>query len=173
MEGRTGNFGSVKNKRGGFHLIDLIFVLFFVLIVCLVIWVLAPLSQKGEADGVREVMLEYTVQFEQVEAAFTDNIALGEAALGASDRTPLGRVSSVRNDILHSELYYHSSTDTVSMKEYPDLYDIQITLTAEAAFTPGVGYTVMGQRIAVGGSYSILFPGYLGDGMCISMREVG
>ncbi len=173
MEGRTGGFGSVKNKRGKFNLIDLIFILFFVLAVALIVWILAPFSGGNSAEGERAVMLEYTLEFDSVSAELTDNVSLGDEALGARDQTALGRVNSIRNDILHAELHYDPETDTASMKEYPDCFDLQVTLTAEAIFTPGSGYTVMGQRIAVGGSYSVMFPNFMGNGSCIGMREVG
>ena len=59
------------------------------------------------------------------------------------------------------------------MKEYPDRYDLVVTVTADAVFTEGVGYTVNGRRVAVGTQFYLMFPDYLGQGYCISMRELG
>jgi hypothetical protein len=98
---------------------------------------------------------------------------LGDEALNAVNKASLGRVSSIRNDILYAEAYYNSETDEVSMKEYPDRYNLQVTITADAVFEEGKGYHVKGSRIAVGGQYSLMFPDYIGSGYCISMREVG
>ena len=44
------------------------------------------------------------------------------------------------------------------MKEYPNRYDLIITVTADAVFTQGVGYTVNGRRVAVGSEFYLMFP---------------
>lgn len=173
MEERTGGFGSVKRKRGRFNLIDLIIVMFAVAAVLFVVFVLDPFSLNVFSEGGQKVVLEYTVQFDYVEASLTDNIKPGDEVIGASGKNTLGRVSSIRNDTLYSEIYYNTETDTVSMKEYPDRYNIRVTVMADALFVPGTGYTVNGTRIAVGSQYSLMFPEYLGTGYCVAMREVG
>ena len=81
-------------------------------------------------------------------------------------------VSAVKNDILFSEAYYNIDADVVSMKEYPDKYNLQITVTAPAVYEKGVGYTVKGVRMAVGGEYHLMFPNFVGSGYCIGIREV-
>ncbi len=173
MEEKTGGFGAVKRKRGKFNLIDLIFIVFVIAAVLFVVFVLDPFSLNVFGKEEQKVLLEYTVQFDYVEASLTDNIKPGDEVIGASGKNSLGRVTSIRNDILYSELYYNSENDTVSMKEYPDRYNLQVTMTADAVFEPGTGYTVKGSRIAVGAKYSLMFPDYLGTGYCVSMREVG
>ncbi|MBO5305151.1 MAG: DUF4330 family protein [Clostridia bacterium] len=173
MEERTGGFGAVKKKRGKFNSVDILFVVLLVAVLFTVFFLINPFSTNIFGGNEREVVLEYTVEIEYVEASLADNVKLGDEAISAVNKTSLGRVSAIKNDILYAEAYYNSEADTVSMKEYPDRYNVQVTITSDAIFEEGKGYTVKGTRIAVGGQYSIMFPNYLGGGYCISMREVG
>ncbi len=173
MEERTNGFGTVKLKRGKFNFVDLLFLILIAVIVLAVFFLIDPFSMNVFGGAEKNVVVEYTVQIEYVEASLADNIRLGDEALNAVNKTSLGRVSAIKNDILYSEACYNSEADIVSMKEYPDRYNLQITITSDAVFEEGKGYTVKGTRIAVGGQYSIMFPNYLGNGYCISMREVG
>ena len=173
MEERTNGFGTAKRKRGMFNLVDLMFVLAVVLIVVIVFFLLDPFSLNTFGETEKQVVLEYTVQIDYVEASLTDNIRLGDLVTYAANKATFGRVSAVKNDILYSEAYYNAEADVVSMKEYPDKYNLQITVTTDAVFEKGVGYTVKGTRMAVGGEYSLMFPNFVGSGYCIGMREVG
>ncbi len=172
MEERTGGFGAVKRKRGSFNVVDLLFVALVVAVLFAVIFLINPFSVSVFGGNERSVILEYTLEIGYVEASLTDNIRLGDEAISSVNNASLGRVSAVRNDILYTEAYYNSYTDAVTMKEYPDRYNLQITITSEATFEEGKGYAVKGNRIAVGGEYSVMFPNYVGSGYCISMREV-
>lgn len=173
MEERTNGFGSVKKKRGKFNWVDLLILALAIIVLLAVILILTPFSETSLVGNGKKVVLEYTVELEYVEASLTDNIQLGDRALNAATKTELGRVNMIKNDILYAEAYYDRELDSVSMKEYPDRYNLQITITSDALFESGVGYTVKGTRVAVGGEYSLMFPNYLGTGHCISIREVG
>ena len=173
MEERTNGFGTVKRKRGAFNPVDLVFILAVVLIVFCVFFLLDPFSLNTFGETEKQVILEYTVQIDYVDASLTDNIRLGDEVTYAANKTVLGTVSAVKNDILFSEAYYNADADVVSMKEYPDKYNLQITVTSEAVFEKGVGYTVKGTRMAVGGEYYLMFPNFVGSGYCIGIKEVG
>ncbi len=173
MEERTGGFGAVKRKRGVFNLVDLVFILAVILIVFCVFFLLDPFSLNTFGGTEKQVVLEYTVQIDYVDASLTDNVRLGDEVTHAANKTAFGKVSAVKNDILFSEAYYNAEADVVSMQEYPDKYNLQITITSEAVFEKGVGYTVKGTRMAVGGEYYLMFPNFVGSGYCIGIREVG
>lgn len=173
MEERTGGFSSVKRKRGKFNSVDILFLVLLVAVLFAIVFLIDPFSIGVFGGSEKNVVLEYTVEIEYVEASLADNIKLGDEAISSSNKTSLGRVSAIKNDTLYSEAYYNSEADVVSMKEYPDRYNIQVTITSDAVFEEGKGYTVKGTRVAVGREYSIMFPHYLGSGHCISMREVG
>ena len=173
MEERTSGFGTVKRKRGMFNPVDLVFILAVALIVFCVFFLLDPFSMNTFGTNEKQVILEYTMQIDYVDASLTDNIRLGDVVTHAANKVTLGTVSAVKNDILFSEAYYNADADAVSMREYPDKYNLQITITTDAVFEKGVGYSVKGTRMAVGGEYYLTFPNFIGNGYCIGIREVG
>lgn len=173
MEERTSGFKPVKKKKGRFNLMDLILVLLAVGIALFVLFVIDPFSINLFGADEQNVTLEYSIRIENVEATFMDKIRIRDEVIDASLKTSLGYVNAVENDIPHAEPYYDSEDDLVSMKEYPNRYDLIITVTADAVFTQGVGYTVNGRRVAVGSGFYLMFPEYLGEGFCVSMREIG
>ncbi len=173
MEERTSGFKPVKKKKGRFNPVDLLLVLLALAIVLTVIFVVDPFSLDLFGGKDREVTLEYTLRIDNVKSVLVDKIRMGDEVVDSSVKTSLGYVSAVENDIPHTEPYYNSDADEVSMKEYPDRYDLVVTVTAEAIFETGVGYTVNGRRVAVGSEFYLMFPDYLGAGYCISIREIG
>ena len=173
MEERTTGFKPVKKQKGRFNMMDLLLVLLVVGIVLAVIFVLDPFSLNIGGKAEQKVTLEYTLRIENVEGILIDKIHTRDEVVDASIKTSLGYVNAVENDTPHTEAYYNSKDDVVSMTEYPDRYDLVVTVTAKAIFTEGVGYTVNGRRVAVGSEFYLMFPDYVGSGYCISMRELG
>ena len=173
MEERTSGFKPVKKQKVRFNLMDLLLVLIAVSIILAVIFVLDPFSLNIMGKAGREVTLEYTLRIENVEGLLIDKIHTRDEVVDSAIKTSLGYVNAVENDTPYTEAYYNSKDDEVSMIEYPDRYDLVVTVTAEAIFTEGVGYTVNGRRVAVGAEFYLMFPDYVGFGYCISMRELG
>lgn len=173
MEERTSGFKPVKKKKGQFNLMDLLLIFIAVGIILFVVLVIDPFSLNLFDNQDHSVTLEYTLRIENVEGSLIDKIQTRDEVIDASVKTSLGYVNAVENDTPHAEPYYDSKEDSVSMKEYPDRYDLVVTVTAEAVFTEGVGYTVNGRRVAVGTEFYLMFPDYLGTGYCISLRELG
>ena len=173
MEERTSGFKPVKKQKGRFNLMDLLLVLIAVGVILAVIFVLDPFSLNVMGKAEHKVTIEYTLRIENVEGILIDKIHTRDEVVDASLKTSLGYVNAVENDTPYTEAYYNSKEDVVSMTEYPDRYDLVVTVTAEAVFTEGVGYTVNGRRVAVGAEFYLMFPDYVGSGYCISMRELG
>ncbi len=172
MEERTSGFRPVKKKKGRFNLVDLLLIVLLLVMIFVVVFVIDPFSLDVFGGTAQEVTLEYTLRIDSVDGTMVDKIEIGDRVVDASVKTSLGYVSSVEKDIPHTEPYYDSILDTVSMKEYPDLYDLVVTVTVEADFQEGVGYSVEGRRVAVGTKLYLMFPEYLTEGYCISMREI-
>ena len=173
MEERTSGFKPIKKKKGRFNLVDLLVVLIALAIVFAVVFVMDPFSIGLFGAEKQEVTLEYTVRIDNVESALINKIQMGDEVIDASVKTSLGYVSAVEDDIPHTEPYYDAEEDVVSMKEYPNRYDLVVTVTAEATFTDGEGYKIDGRRMAVGTQLYLMFPDYIGTGNCISIRELG
>ena len=77
---------------------------------------------------------------------------LGVELVMGADNTPTGEYKSV-------------------MVEYPDRYNVRVTIEATANFYEGKGYTVNSTRIAVGEKLSLKFPEFAGEGYCVNVIE--
>ena len=53
------------------------------------------------------------------------------------------------------------------MVEYPDRYNLKVTVTAKAELIEGVGYNVNDRRIAIGEAMSLRFRDFVCEGYCI------
>jgi hypothetical protein len=173
VEERTSGFKPIKKKKGRFNLVDLLLVLIVLAIVFVVVFVVDPFSIDLFGKAEQNVTLEYTVRIDNVEGVLVNKIQSGDEVVDAAIKNSLGYVSAVENDIPHTEPYYDAEAGAVSMKEYPDRYDLLVTVTAKATFAEGRGYAVNDRRVAVGSQLYLMFPDYVGTGNCISIREIG
>ena len=54
---------------------------------------------------------------------------------------------------------------------YPDeLKTVSVVIVTDAVYESGVGYAVEDCRIAVGRTYQLRFPGFVGSGVCVSCK---
>ena len=53
------------------------------------------------------------------------------------------------------------------------LSGVTVTVVVDALYVEGTGYTVNGRAIRIGSAYTLRFPGYVGNGVCIHLTEVG
>ena len=173
MEERTSSFRPAKQQKGKFNLMDLVLILIVVAVALFVVFVIDPFSIELFGKQDHQVTLEYTLRIENVDGALIDKIRTKDEVVDSAIKVSLGYVTAVENDIPHAEPYYNSEEDVVTSVEFPDRYDVVVTVTAGAVFTEDVGYTVNGRRVAVGSQFFLMFPDFLGTGYCISMRELG
>ena len=168
MEDRTGTFKAVKKKRGGFNAIDLLIVLLIIGVI-----VIFAVSRVGVSNDPGEnIKLEYTVTVECVDEDFAQKIRTGERVYDSSTQKHLGTVSFINGDKLYTVYEYDKESNAVVSRGYPDKYNVDITISANANFVDGVGYNVGGNRIAVGQKMALRFPGCVANAYCVEMREV-
>ena len=168
MEERTGSFKPVKKKRGRFNAVDILIIL---LIVGVIVIFAASTISVSEEPG-EKTKFEYTMTIEGVSKDFLDLIENGERVYDSSSKNFLGTVSSVDGNKPYGLYEYDKTTGEMVVKEYPEKYNITFTVSAKAQFVEGVGYTVGGQRIAVGQNMELRFPDFVANAYCVGMREV-
>lgn len=168
MEDRTGSFKALKKTRGGFNAIDLLIIL----VIIGVIVVFAVSGIIGSDDLGESVKLEYTVAVEGIDADFSSKIKEGELVYDSSTKTLLGTVSSIESGVLYSVYEYDSASNSIVKRKYPDKYNVNVTISADAKFVDGVGYNVEGNRVAVGQQMALRFPECVFKAYCVEMREV-
>ena len=166
MEEKKGSIKRGRKAGGKFNAVDLFIIL--VVIGIIGVFLISLFASDGDSDAVK---LEYTVQFENVDAVLADNVKIGEKVYESSSRTPVGVVTAVDNSSRYTVYEYDSEKNAVVAIEYPDRYNLKVSVSADAVFSEGVGYSVRGIRIAVGAGLALRFADYVGNAYCIEISE--
>ena len=166
---------SKKKRSGRFNLIDFIFVVIIFLLIATVVYVFAPFNWIQTWAKSQTQTIQYTVEITGVDEAFINKVKENDMVVDSISKNNLGTVSQeVDYHTKYSELNYvieDSETKGV-LVEYPDRYNLIITISATADYIEGTGYTVNGCRIAVGEKMSLRFPDYACEGYCIGLTPM-
>ena len=159
-------------KKKGFNFIDFLIILIVLAIIGGIVYLFSPISFLKKATSAIEGTLDYTIEIRNVDITFIDNIKENDIVIDSVSKNKLGTVSTVDHNTKYTELNYQSSDreqgkDEGFMMEYPDRYNIIVTITSSADYIVGEGYTVNNCRIAVGEKLSLRFSDYVCEGYCV------
>ena len=167
----TDNENAMKvNAKGHirFNIIDFFVILIMLLVVAaLVVYFLPGITERFSTKG--EVEITYVLEFRGVDDIFIANVQGGDNVYDAGQNFDMGKVKSVATEP-YSTLEYDSSLNEAIMKDHPELKTLIITVTASAIYTEGEGYSINGERIAVGGKYNVRFPNFTGTAYCTQIK---
>ena len=166
---------SQKKRNGRFNLIDLIFVMIILLLIATIVYVFAPFNWIRTLAKSQTQTIQYTVEITGVDEAFINKIKENDVVVDSVSKNNLGTVSQeVDYHTKYSELSYvmEDSEAKAVLVEYPDRYNLTVTITATADYMEGSGYSVNGCRIAVGEKMALRFPDYACEGYCIGLTPM-
>lgn len=159
-----------KNWR--FNFLDAVIVLLLLLFATAAVILLLP-QAVDIIGGAGDIEIVYTVVFSNVDEnlALTANIFDGQTV---TDKTSGRIIGTVTGDALIGDSYQNVIADgennagTVMIESavLEGKKTVTVTLTANASYTEGKGYEVNGCRIACNREYTMVFPGFTGEGVC-------
>lgn len=157
-----------KGSKGGrFNFVDFFLLLIILAVIAaLVIYIVPGLSEKLTVHDEKEIT--FTVEFKGVDEAFASNISVGDAVIDSSKNYMLGTVKAVES-YAYTVLVYNDQAGVAEMREVPEMKNIIVTVSATAIYTDGEGYSVSGERIAVGREYYIRMADFSGSAYCIGV----
>ena len=152
---------------------DFLLIVTLLLAVAVAIYMFAPFSKLRSWVNQEQKPIEYTVEILGVEQEFIDKIKENDVVIDSVSKNTVGKVSAVDFNTRYTELQYvEGSTDNVGvLAEYPDRYNVVVTITASADYVEGEGYSVNHCRIAVGEEMALRFPDFACVGHCIGLTE--
>ncbi len=172
-----------KKKNGRFNFIDFVLIVLAITVIGTLIYVFSPVSLIKNWINKDTRMIEYQVEFTNVDVDFIDSIKEENTVIDAVSKNNLGTVKTCDANTKYIE--YKVSEDKTSDEdgneiteyklvpvEYPDRYNVIVTITAAATFEEGEGFIVNSRRIAVGEKLSLKFPDFIGEGYCIRLSEI-
>ena len=161
------NDGAMKvNAKGRirFNVIDFFAVLIVILILAaLAVYFLPGITGRFSSGG--EAEITYVLEFRGIDDIFIANVQVGDNVYDASRSFNIGSVKSVET-VSYKTLEYDNSVGEAIMKDHSNQKTLIITVTASAIYTNGEGYSINGERIAVGGKYDVRFPNFTGSAYC-------
>lgn len=169
---KTDEVKSVK-KRHRFNFIDFILILLAIFVILTAINIVSPRSIFDKLKTDTTYKIHYTVEILGVDGEYIERIKDNDAVVDTVSKHSLGSVTAVDYSTQHTVLEYDETQNAGVLAVYPDKYDIVITITAQASYNSGEGYSVNGRRIAVGEKLSMRFPDYVGEGYCIGISKEG
>lgn len=173
---RTKNGKKDGKRRWLFLVVDVILILAILFAVFFIASLLTPFSlSRSKRAEIRNVT--YTVEMTGVNSATLTALHVGDRVIDSETGSFIGTVTAV--DIRAYEAFgnlfeYDAAlgSNVVTRIEYPDtLKTVTVTISAETEYTAGIGYMADQCRIAVGRTYTLSFPEYAGDGVCISFEK--
>ena len=161
-----------KERKHKFSFIDFILILAFVALVVGCVYIFSPDFHFDWFDTRKETKIQYTVEIQGVDEEFIKKIQENDVVLDSVTKSTLGTVIAVDYSTKHTALDY-SVTATGEKEgilvEYPDKYNVVVTVWANAKYKNGEGYTVNNCRVAVGELLALKFPNYVCEGFCIGI----
>ena len=163
-----------SDKKRTFNVVDVILGLMILTFLSIVIFLFA--SNTDIQWGVGEnVKLEYTVEISGISQEMAAKIRVGDQVLDGENAYVIGSVTNTEIDDC-VEYVYNEASGRIEAVAYTDegssssvRKNLLITITADARYAAGKGYTVNGYRVAVNQDMQLCFPGYTGEGQCISL----
>lgn len=154
-------------KRGRFNYIDVLLLILIIAVVIGLAWlIISPYTEQLFATTYD---IEYTIALNGVRMEFKDKVKVGDSVIETVELDGIGNVTEVvytASKFVGTDSSGHSVTS-----DYPGLYDVMITIRADAAIQSGV-YSVNGYGITAGKTIPFRVPDFIGEGVCISVREV-
>ena len=142
-------------------------ILIALVVVLALIYLFAPFSWIRNIATKDTQKIQYTVELLNVEEAFIDKIRSSDAVVDSVSKNNLGTVMLVDYNTKYSELKYVNQQGV--LVEYPNRYNVVVTVNVTADYVEGEGYSVNGTRIAVGEKLFLRFPDFVGEGYCIGL----
>lgn len=163
-----------KKKQGKFNLVDFLIVLIVLLLLGSVVYLFSPISLVRRLMTEEKKNIYYTVEFQGVEEEFISKITENQTVVHSVSKNTMGTVTAVDYNTKYTELQFVENEEgevAGVLAEHPNRYNVVVTIYSTSEYAEGVGYSVNGQRIAVGEQLSLRFPDYAAEGYCIGLSQ--
>ena len=162
------------DKKRSVNIVDIVLILIILAVAATVVLAFAP-NATLHLNNSQNVKLEYTVEISGISKEMAAKINIGDSVFDGDNRYMIGSVTNTEiDDCL--EYVYNEDSGRIEAVAYIDEGNsssvrktILVTITANAKYEEGNGYTVNGYRVAVNREMNLCFPGYAGSGQCISV----
>ena len=148
--------------KARFNFVDAIIIVIIVAVVGAAIYLIATGNQ--EARKTENGNISYTVRISAVDETYLSFIKEGETVKDSASGKILGTIESIRTE--KTKFYGDTAIPsengyTISSAEYPDKYDVYVTITAMSDSDKRDIHYVSGNRILVGSTIYFKVPSFV------------
>ncbi len=161
---------NIKKTKKGFNGMDLFIILALAVIIAAAVFLLRGIIKNDTAEKDKVMEIEYTLEFKARPSSSISFVKEGDDVRDPDTKQSIGTVVAVQS-VPFKLLSYNYNDGSVKMAEYPDLYDLLITIRASATHDD-TGYYTGGARFLVGKASNMVSQGFVGTGYCVSIREI-
>lgn len=176
------NINKTENKnekvKHKFNIIDFLIILLVAAVIGTTIYAVISWSDIKAIWSTSSKDIQYVVELRGVDAEFINKIKKNDIVIDSVSKNQLGTVQSADSIEPYSILDYEEKTSDDGKKTYTGIlaedktkYNITVYISATAEYEKGVGYTVNGNRIAVGEILDLRFPQFASTAHCIHISE--
>lgn len=162
---------ALKRKKKTFNGSDLFFIVVIVAVIAAGIFLYKNMGIGSNSSDSNRVTIEYTLEFKDLDGSVIGHVKAGDNAQDPDNKQSIGTIVSVQT-VPCEEIVYRSDDGSVYMQANPDIWNLLITIRAQAEHTDR-GYFVNGTRFLVGKSNYLWSRGFAGKGYCVNIREIG
>ena len=168
---REAALGKEGRRRWLFLLVDLLLLASIAAIVIFLVSLLTPWS-IFDKDDAETRSITYTVEIAGVDQASLAALERDDVVTDRETGAVLGTVVdvSIRPYEVWDDTAEGESVGKITYPEESGLKTVTVTLTVDASYIAGVGYTVGDTRIAVDRTLQLAFRNYAATGVCVSLN---
>lgn len=165
-----------KKRNGSFNVLDFLIIVVVLFVIAVAVMLTIPKIRQTVQAG-EKVTILYTVVFENVDENVYNKIKLDQTVIESNSGSLIGTVSEPPESEPSYE--YVLKTDASGNREVVKKQsdngekNIIVTITTEAVYNEGTGFTVEGYRIAVGKQMDLRFADFIGTGYCDGISVMG
>ena len=163
--------GKARGKRRLFNGVDIAIVSLVVLVLVFVILHFNPFTWLF-GTRVQTRAIDYTVVISNVDDVYSASVKEGDTVYQLNNTgLLLGRVI---NEVVVDDYTVLTAREGVAeLTTYGSRVSLTIVIRLDAAqYEPGKGYSIDGQRIAVGTTLQLNFPGFSAEGVVVNLNRV-
>ena len=170
------NKNQSEKRATRFNLIDAVIILAVLLVIAAVVWIILLQNGAVGADATAEVT--YTVKISSVREEFISSVKTGDGAVNSSTGASIGKITAVKTEKAKyintdSVVKGEDGTYTASVAEYPDTYDVYVTVSVVAKVGANGVLYIDGNKILIGSSLYFRDGAFAEKGFITGFEKVG
>lgn len=165
---------SKTDKKKTLNVVDIVLLLLTLTVLAILVFFFAS-SGRWDMSAGKSVRIEYTVEIPGITQEMAAKIRVNDQVFDGENQHVIGSVINTEIDDC-VEYIYNPNSGRIEPVAYVDegsylsvRKTVLVTVSAEAKYAQGKGYTVNGYRIAVNQDMTLCLPEYTGAGRCISI----